>query len=211
MEYYDLYDTFVSLLITLIIIMDPFGNLPFFLLFTENNTSQEKKRLAIVSTFSAFLILSFFGISGDLILRFFHISIEAFQIAGGFIFFIYALQMLKLIPGGIKTTIEEEEEGIQKENIALVPLATPLLAGPGAITAVMVWQKSLHNPLNFALLILAIMLSCACVFLVFWFGNTISDRLGIGGLRVLTRLMGLLLSVIAIQFVISGLEALLNK
>ena len=131
---------FLGILIPLLIIMDPLGNLPFFLLFTKQNTVSERRRLAGVASIAAAAILVFFSLTGDAVLTFLGISLPAFQLAGGFIFFIYALQMLRLIPSGIKTSAEEEEEGLSKDNVALVPLATPLLAGPGSITAVLVFN-----------------------------------------------------------------------
>jgi len=201
---------FVTIFIPLLIIMDPFGNLPFFLLFTEQNSARERSRMAAISVAVACLILIFFGLTGEYVLRFFNIGIPAFQVAGGFIFFIYALQMLRLIPGGIKTSEEEEQEGVSKENVALVPLATPLLAGPGAITAVLVWQKHPETLAGSLLLIGAIVTSCGVIFLVFRFGQWILRVLGVGGTRVLTRLMGLLLAVIAVQFMVSGLDQILR-
>jgi len=106
---------------------------------------------------------------------------------------IYSLQMLALIPTGIKTSEEEEQEGISKENVALVPLAIPLLAGPGAITVVLVWRQSHDTTPGMAFLILAIILACLIVYFV-------------GGIRVVTRLMGLLLAVIAVQFMVNGFQ-----
>ena len=194
----------ITILIPLIIIMDPLGNLPFFLLFTERNTLNEKRKMAAIAAFAACLILIFFGITGDFILRFFKISLPAFQLAGGFIFFIYALQMLHLIPGGIKTTHKEEQEGIEKHNVALVPLATPMLAGPGAITAVLVWQQRQDTSIGLPLLLTAIIMACLIVYCVFYFGEWIRKMMGVGGIRVVTRLMGLLLAVIAVQFIVSG-------
>lgn len=196
----------LTVLISLLIIMDPLGNLPFFLIFTERNSASERRRLAAVSTFTACLILVFFGLTGDFLLRFFGIGFPAFQLAGGFIFFIYALQMLRLIPDGLKTSLEEEQEGIEKDNIALVPLATPLLAGPGAITTVLAWQHRMDHPLSIPVLILTIMIACLIVYLVFDSAQRISTFLGVGGIRVLTRLMGLLLAVIAVQFMVNGLQ-----
>ena len=114
--------------------------------------------------------------------------------------------MLHLIPSGIKTTMEEEQEGVAKENIALVPLATPLLAGPGAITAVLVWQQSSNNPMRMVLLLLGIITACLIVYCVFHFGRWIRKILGVGGIRVVTRIMGLLLAVIAVQFMVSGFQ-----
>ena len=186
--------------------MDPLGNLPFFLLFTEQNTLNEKRKMAAIASLAAGLILIFFGLTGDFILRFFKISLPAFQIAGGLIFFIYALQMLRLIPGGIKTTRKEEQEGIEKHNVALVPLATPLLAGPGAITAVLVWQQRPDIPIGMPLLFIAIITACLSVYFVFYFAEWIRKMMGVGGIRVVTRLMGLLLAVIAVQFIVSGFQ-----
>ncbi|MEN8262857.1 MAG: MarC family protein [Nitrospirota bacterium] len=198
--------TLFTILIPLMIIMDPLGNLLFFLLFTKQNTPAEQGRMAVITSVSACLILFFFAFTGDFVLRYFGIGLPAFQVAGGFIFFVYALQMLHLIPGGLKTTIEEEEEGIAKPNAALVPMATPMLAGPGAITAVLVWKLNPDNPVNSPLLFIAIMMACFTVFIVFYFGRWISKVLGVGGIRVITRLMGLLLAVIAVQFMINGFK-----
>ena len=196
----------LTILVPLVIIMDPLGNLPFFLLFTEHNNPSEQRNMAAIAAVTAGLILIFFVLTGDFVLRFFGISLPAFQLAGGFIFFIYALQMLRLIPIGVKTTSEEKKEGIEKENVALVPIATPLLAGPGAITAVLVWRQKPDDPLSILLLLAAITVACLIVYLVFYFGRSISRFMGVGGIRVVTRLMGLLLAVIAVQFMVSGFQ-----
>ena len=198
----------ITLLIPLIIIMDPLGNLPFFLLFTEQNTLNEKRKMAGIALLAACLILIFFSFTGDFVLSFFKIGLPAFQIAGGLIFFIYALQMLHLIPIGIKTTQREKQEGMEKYNVSLVPLATPMLAGPGAITAVLVWQQNPENSVSNALLFIAIITACLVIYFVFYFGEWIRKVLGVGGIRVVMRLMGLLLAVIAVQFMVSGFQQL---
>ncbi len=200
--------TFLTIFIPLLIIMDPFGNLPLFLLFTKHNTPEEQNRTAAFSTMSAAFILVLFGLTGDFILRFFGISLPAFQLAGGFIFFIYALQMLQLLPSSMKTTTEEEREGVTKENVALVPLATPMLAGPGAITAVLVWKENPDHTVDPFSLFSAIIISCLIAYVVFRFGKLFSRIMGVGGIKVTTRLMGLLLSVIAVQFMLDGLHQL---
>ena len=196
----------MTMLIPLVIIMDPLGNLVFFLHFTENNSPSERRKVAAVATSTACIILMFFCLTGDSLLRFFGIGLPAFQVAGGFIFFVYALQMLRLIPSNVKTTPEEEQEGLTKETVALVPLATPLLAGPGAITAVLVWQQSGDKPINTVILISAIIMACLIVYGTFHFGDWIRRVMGLGGIRVVTRLMGLLLAVIAVQFIVSGFQ-----
>ncbi|MEA2085333.1 MAG: MarC family protein, partial [Thermodesulfobacteriota bacterium] len=87
---------FLTILVPLLIIMDPLGNLPFFLLFTKENTGKERRRIAAVASAAAGAIILFFGLTGDFVLCFLEISLPAFQLAGGFIFFIYSLQMLRL-------------------------------------------------------------------------------------------------------------------
>jgi multiple antibiotic resistance protein len=197
---------FIAILVPLVLIMDPLGNMIFFLMFTEKSTPAERGKVAAVASVTAFLILVFFGLTGDFVLRFLGIGLPAFQLAGGFIFFIYALQMLRLIPSGLKTSVEEEKEGMHKNNVALVPLATPLIAGPGAITAVLAWQQKMEDPFSIPLLILTIMTACMIVYVVFSFGKSITEFLGVGGIRVVTRLMGLLLAVIAVQFMVNGFQ-----
>jgi multiple antibiotic resistance protein len=199
---------FAMMLLPLLIIMDPFGNMPLYLSLTRNNTVQERRHMAAVACLASAVILGLFALTGDAVLRFFQISMPAFQIAGGFIFFIYALQLLALIPSGIKGSAEEEEEGIRKQNIALVPLATPLLAGPGAITAVLVWRQQSETFVQNLQLYAAVLAACVVVYLVLYFADFLQRLLGVSGIRVITRLMGLLLSVIAVQFMVNGWQQL---
>ncbi len=98
------------------------------------------------------------------------------------------------------------EKLIEKRNVALVPLATPMLARPGAITAVLVWQQRPDIPIRMPLLFIAIITACLSVYFVFYFAEWIRKMMGVGGIRVVTRLMGLLLAVIAVQFIVSGFQ-----
>lgn len=198
----------ITILIPILIIMDPLGNLPLFLLFTKQNSPKEQNRMAAIASGSASIILIFFCLTGDFILRFFGIGLPSFQIAGGLIFLLYSLQMLRLFPTGIKSTTAEEQEGVTKDNVALVPLATPLLAGPGAITAVLVWQQRSSDPTSKIILIGAIIIACLTVYFIFYFAKWIQKILGVGGIRVVTRIMGLFLAVIAVQFMVSGFQQL---
>lgn len=202
------FNFFMTILIPLLIIMDPLGNLPFFLLFTARNTPQERKRMAATASGAAGAVLVFFGLTGDSLLRYFGITLPAFQLAGGLVFLIYSLQMLALIPSGIKTSQEEEEEGASKHNAALVPLAIPLLAGPGAITAVLVWRQSHTAAFDTLLLVLAVLLACGIVYVFFLYAERVRKAMGLSGIRVVTRLMGLLLAVIAVQFMVNGFQQL---
>lgn len=201
---------FLSLFIPLLIIMDPLGNLPLFLSMTSHHQPRRQVRIAAVACGTAAAILLFFGLTGDGILKFFGITLPAFQLAGGVIFFIYALQLLNLIPAGMKSSAQEQEESLHKENVALVPLATPLLAGPGAITAILVWQQDPGHQIPFWLLTGVIAAACATTFLAFSSGHWLHRLLGMGGIGVVTRLTGLLLAVIAMQFIVDGLTGVLS-
>ncbi len=196
---------FFSLFIPLLIIMDPIGNLPLFLAMTRDTGPGAQLRIAAVACGTAALILLFFGLTGERVLDFFSITLPAFQLSGGVIFFIYALQMLNLIPANIKSSAREEKESLHKDNVALVPLATPLLAGPGAITAILVWQQDPSLQIPLGLLTAVVAAACLVVFLTFYAGRWIRRVLGLGGIGVVTRLTGLLLSVIAMQFVVNAL------
>ena len=199
---------FITILVPLLIIMDPPGNLLFFLVFTKRNTPSERRKMAATACMAACAILFGFTLTGNFVLQFFGITLPAFQLAGGLIFLLYSLQMLNLIPSGIKTSDEEEEEGISKSNVALVPLAIPLLSGPGAITAVLVWRQSHNTELGLAILVSAIVAACLITYVLFHFAEWTLKVLGVGGLRVLSRLMGLLLAVIAVQFMVNGFQQL---
>jgi multiple antibiotic resistance protein len=196
----------ITFLATLLVITDPLGNLPLFLLFTEPCSPGEQRRVAAIATSVAAGILTFFALTGNLVLRLFAIELPAFQIAGGLIFLIYALQMLRLIPSGIKTSAPERQEGLASEHVALVPLAIPLVAGPGAITTVLVWRERVAGDLGPTILVAGIVAVCLVVFAVFAAGRQLRRLLGIGGIRVVERLMGLFLAVIAVQFIVSGIQ-----
>lgn len=202
---------FLGLLVPLLVIMDPVGNLPLFLAMTDGLSRAAQVRVAALACSTAGGILVFFSLTGEAVLALFDISLPAFQLAGGFIFFIYALQMFQLLPPpNLKSSPAEEEESLYKTHIALVPLATPLIAGPGAITLVLVWQQDPLRQIPLWFLAAAIFAACLGVFLILAAAPWIRKVLGVSGIGVVTRLSGLLLAVIAMQFVIDGLAQVLR-
>lgn len=201
---------FLAIMVPLWIIMDPIGNLPLFMMFTKDNTPEEQRRMALQACGASVVILLVFIWAGDHILKMFGITMPAFQIAGGFIFGVYALQMLALIPSGLKGSSEEDRESKRKHNIALVPLAVPMMAGPGAITAVLVWRQQYTAFTDQGWLMLGVLSACAGVYLVLHFAAQLSKLLGVSGIRVITRLMGMLLAVIAVQFMVNGFQSIVG-
>jgi len=199
---------YLTFFATLTVITDPLGNLLYFLVFTERDEPAQCRKTAAIASACAALILTFFALTGGAVLDFFSVSLPAFLIAGGIVFFIYGLQMLRLLPSSIRTTAPEEEESLARENVALVPLAIPLIAGPGAITTVMVWRERFSTPEHLVPFLIAIAASCLVTFLVFAFGRAVRRLLGVSGIRVAERLMGLFLAVMAVEFVVRGVQAL---
>jgi multiple antibiotic resistance protein len=187
-------------------IVDPLGNVPFFLAITEGASAKERKKVALRASLATFLILLIFAFVGEWILKLFRVTICSFQIAGGILIFIIALSMLQARRSRTKSTPEEELERGDRDDLAIFPLAIPMLSGPAAITTVMVLINLSKSYTQRAMVILAICLtSLACYFILRESGRLLRV-LRQTGINVLTRLMGLLLAVIAVQFVIDGIK-----
>jgi len=180
---------------SLFVIVDPIGLIPAFLAMTQQNTSQERvhmARLASLITF-AILILSFFF--GQKLLLAFGITLPAFEIAGGIVLLLVALDMLQARRTAIKETQEEKAEGITKHDVAITPMAIPMLAGPGAITAVILLANKAETAAHHL------------TFLILGFVATRSKILSVIALKITGRLMGLILAAIAVQFILNGILA----
>jgi multiple antibiotic resistance protein len=187
-------------------IVDPLGTAPIFLSITEGKSAQERNRTALRASVITFLILLVFAFVGEWILRLLRVTISSFQIAGGILIFIIALSMLQARRSRAKSTPREEHEKHEGEDVAVFPLAIPMLSGPAAITTVMVLINLSTSPLQRALVILAIFLTCLLTYLILRASGRVLGLLGQTGINVLTRLMGLLLAVISVQFVIDGIK-----
>lgn len=196
---------------TLFSVIDPIGNVPLFLVITQHNTFDERKHIVKKAAFFCSLILTCFLVTGNLILAIFHITIGAFKIAGGIIIFIISLQMLFAFRPGQKTSPKEEEEAIEKEDVSVFPLAIPLLSGPGAITTVILLRSSCQTLVHYIIILAVIVLISVFTYFILRQSPRLMKIMGQTGINILTRLMGLLLSVIAVQFVINGIKSVLPE
>jgi len=142
---------------------------------------------------------------------FFGITIEAFQIMGGIIFFRSGMHMLDAKVGRTRTTVKEQEEFITAHEIAYTPVGVPLITGPGAITGVMLLSAQTNSPYSFGTLIISILIVMISLLIIFIGGEKLSRKIGITGMRIIQRIMGLMLMVIAVQFVINGITTVFNK
>jgi multiple antibiotic resistance protein len=191
--------TFTSVLF----IVDPIAVIPTYLVITQGETADERAVTARRACIAAAVILVAFALGGTLIFQLFGITLEAFRIAGGLILWVVAMDMLH----GQRLTQEsspEIAEGQLKEDVAVTPLAMPMLAGPGAISTIIVLAGQARTIPEKALLHAAIIVTMAVSWIVLRAGERLAMRMGQTGIRVMTRIMGLLLAAIAVQFVITG-------
>ena len=196
---------FLRIFVAIFIIVDPIGLLPLFIALTHNYSKRRIKHTVQLACLTAAFVLIIFAFAGDIILEFFGVTIPAFRIAGGIIIFIIALGMLQAKRTRLKTTPEEEEKGLEQEEVGIVPIGIPMLAGPGAITTVIVFTSS-SQQYNTYITIAAIMLTLFFAFFILKQAVSIHRILGPTGLNIFTRLMGLILAVISVQFVIDGIK-----
>ncbi len=196
-------------------VVDPLAVIPIFLAMTQNETPRQRARTALRAAVTCGLTLAVFAGAGSIIFRFFGISLGAFKIAGGILLFLLALDMMKAQPSRTKQTPEETREGIEKDDVAIIPLAIPLLSGPGAIATVMVLMTR-HRETSFAVPVFAaIAITTALTYALLRAAMWLQHRLSRTFLNVMTRVMGLILAAIAVEFVVAGghdvLPALLGR
>lgn len=183
--------------VTILVIMDPVGNAPVFLALTRNRPEQ-RQRAALQAPLVAGGVILAFAAFGQQILHLLGISIQALQVSGGLVLVLVSLQLLDLISGGHSTSASD--------NVALVPLGTPLLAGPGAIAATMVYMRSVDNAREAATVVAALLAALVVVFLALRYAVMLARVLGDNGIGLLSRVVGLLLAAIAIQLVAEGVD-----
>ena len=193
--------TFTSVLF----IVDPIAVIPTYLVITQRETPEQRARTAYRACVAAGLILIGFALGGKLIFQLFGITLPAFRIAGGLILWLVAMDMLRA-QRSTQESAPEITEGREKEDVALTPLAMPMLAGPGAISTVMVLAGQARAPMQAAAVYGSILLTAFVSFISLRLGERLVQLLGQTGIRVLTRIMGLLLAAIAVQFVITGVR-----
>ena len=189
---------------SLIAIVNPLGAIPMFVAMTASYTPEHRRATLRRAIATALVLLFAFTLVGTLILRFFGITTEAFQIAGGIIFFGIGWDMLQARRSRVKTTQEEEDESAQKEDVGIIPLGIPLLAGPGAITTVIALNGQADSVGESAMVYLGIVVTLVLTWVTLTAAPFFTRRMGQTGMNVFTRLMGLIVTVIGAQFVING-------
>lgn len=191
---------------SILFILNPLPTSTIFVSLSEGLSRAAKKAAAKRASLTAFLVLLVFSMMGNLIFQFFGISLPAFRVAGGIIIFGIGYKMLRGKPTSEKHNPDDISGGMQREDFALVPLAIPMLSGPGAISTVMVLTGETTHWSKFPIIITSCALSCLVAYLALVQAEWISSKLGSTVIRTVNRIMGLLLCVISVQFVMNGLK-----
>ena len=197
---------FILAFSSLFTLVNPVGLSPVFLTMVEQFDVKERRRIAFRGVLTALFILIAFSLIGRLIFAFYGITVSAFKIAGGILFFRTGIHMLEARVSRTRSTPKEETEAETKAEIAYTPIGIPLIAGPGAITSVMILSSEAGSWEFKLVLFIVIILVLSLTFIIFQAADHLSQRFGTTGLRITQRIMGLILMVIAVQFVIDGFE-----
>ena len=195
---------FVYAFTTVFVIVNPVEATMIFVTLTTGMNPQEKSHIYRRTTLVAFSIAILFSLAGDAVLRLFGITVDSLRVAGGVLLFLVAIDMLRGVRQQKKVTEAELKDANEREDISVFPLAIPLITGPGAITTVVVLMGAAGTVAEKALVILAIVLTFVITFFVLKFSEYIDRVLGITGIMVLTRIMGLILGAVAVNFVALG-------
>jgi multiple antibiotic resistance protein len=196
--------TFVSLLA----LIDPLAIVPFFISLTATFTKEERARTIRVAAITVPLVVTITALLGDRIISFLGISVEAFQVGGGIIMLLMALEMMKAEIGPTRNTAAETHEAESRASIAVVPLAIPLLTGPATISTVIIYANRAKHWYEYGYIIGSGIIIGLLTYITFKASGKIAKVLGVTGINIATRIMGLLLAALAADFIITGVVAM---
>lgn len=199
---------FVSAFVSLFVVVDPFGTSAVFLSITKGMDNKARHKIAIKAVIVAFTLLVFFSLLGHWILEYMGVSLDAFRVAGGVLLFVTAFRM---IMGFHDPDQLESEKSTYKDksDIAIFPMAIPLLAGPGVMTATLMFMTSAAAPIGYAIVLATILLVQITAYICLCGAGYLSKFLGTTGNSIIARVMGILMAAMAVQFIADGLHTLL--
>lgn len=190
---------------SILFLVDPFAALPTFLAVTDGYDKQRRRATAFKASLTALILLSSFAFAGEYIFRLFGITLPAFEIAGGVILLLIGLDMLEAKRSPTQESSSDTAAAAEKEDAGIVPLGVPMLAGPGAITSVMVLVGQAQTMWQMAAILVSIVITALVCVLVLGNSDKVARVLGETGIRILVRIMGLLLVALAVQYFVNGL------
>ena len=194
----------IEAFVAIFAIVNPIGNIPFFVTLTQGYNPKEKKDVIVKIVVVAIAVLVIFGLIGNYIFMLFGITIPAFGIAGGILLLSIAFSMLHGQKPRTKLTQQDREEALAREAVGIVPLGIPMFAGPGAITTIMIYMSRQTGVFDMFAVFASIFATMAVSFILLTYSDRIFSRMGRMGALAISRIMGLILAAIAIQFIIDG-------
>lgn len=200
---------YIKIFTTLLAIVNPLGVIPVFVSLTRSSTGQERRHIARTTSITVAVILIMSTLIGKPLLNFFGVSISSFKVGGGILLLLMSISMMLAMQTKSRQTPEEAEEAEEKESIAVVPIAMPLLAGPGAISTVIIYADASSQTLDISVIMISSMLVALLTWAALIIAGPISKVMSKTAINVSTRLMGLLLAAIAVEFIAGGLGQLL--
>ncbi len=193
--------------VTLLVVVDPLGLAPIFAALTQGYAEERRRETAIRGTILGSVILFVFALVGDVLLDSLGITLPAFRIAGGMLLFLLALDMIFARPSGMRSrSVREQEEDDYEGDVSVFPLAIPLLAGPGAITTVLLYTGG-RSPAEVGVFAGVLLIVLFLTLLSLLLASRVMSLFGETGANVLSRVLGVLLAALAVQFVLDGIEA----
>jgi MarC family membrane protein len=200
---------YAKIFMALMVIVNPVSTVPLFVSMTARNNELEKRHIARVASISVAVVLIVAAVIGQPILALFGITIASFKVGGAILILLMAISMMHATPSRESQTPEEAREAQLKENIAVVPLAIPLLSGPGAISTTIIYATERSSLTHLGAIIFCCLLVAFVTWLSLRLATPASKLLGETGVNIATRLMGLLLAAVAVEIFTSGLVVLL--
>ena len=203
---------FITIAFTsLFALVNPIGFTPMFISLVDGMSNDKKNKIANRGVLTAMLTLTMFLFVGEFIFQFFGITIEAFKIAGGILFMRSSFNLIEVKKSRTRITPAEEEDITDTEDIAYTPIGIPLIAGPGAITSVMVLATSCPNVQYKLSLLSVIILTMIITLIILRMSSKITKKIGTTGLRIIQRVMGIILLTISVQFIIDGIKSIISN
>lgn len=205
MEHWSEYTRFI---IALLVILDPFMAIPVFLELTKHHSHEERNRVVRIATVAVMVVLFIAALSGETLLTWMGTSLGSFRVGGGIVLLLMALAMLRAESDRVRATPSEEQDAASRASIAVVPIAIPLMAGPGAMGTVIIAMQRSTAPNHAYMILGGIVVVALILWLVLRLAEPIGRALGDIGLNILNRVLGLLLAAIAVEMMANGLKQL---
>ncbi len=200
---------YVKIFVAMIVIVNPVGIMPVFVAMTAHTSEAERKKIARIASVSVFIVLLVSAVLGERVLEMFGISIASFKVGGAILVMTAALSMMQAMPTRDKQTPEEAKEAEDKASIAVVPLAIPLLAGPGAMSTIIIYASEKKTFLHLGIVCLVVLGIAISTWLALRIATKVGSRMSKTTVNVATRIMGLLLAALAVEIFAGGIVELI--